>query len=701
MRRLSIIILLAIASSTARADDPPSVGDETIVIVDHARGGPGDALGDDPAARDRGRALGDAPFVSIIHPDDRAGELATLAEALAHLVGTQVKSLGGLGGYSALSVRGAPPGHTAVLVDGVPLSRIASVTADLGRFELDGVDQVELYRGAVPVELGGAGVGGALDLITRLGRGARGERILVSAGVGSFGARHLRARAGDDLAGGRVRAMATAGYTGATGDYRYFSDGGTILDRSDDSWPTRANNGFDQVDAAVRLGGTGDHAPVGGVRATWRHQGLPGTASAPAYHADLSTISALADAAIATPIGAAVGTHRGFVLVERQRYRDRDGEVGLGVQDRRYLSGSAGATTAWALGVGRHRASAAVDLRGDVFRDHDDLTDRPRVTGDRLAGGLALADDVSITPALAIVPAVRVDAVRTAPAANPDEPADPMAIAIRRNALVSPRLTARWLAGPDLAIKASAGRYARLPTVLELFGDRGFIVGAPGLRPETGISGDAGVVWAPARRYDGNVDRITVEAAVFASRPRDTIALVTTAGGIARAHNTGDARIVGVELAGTLRVDRALTVTANYTLLDGVQRTDEPSFAGKRLPRQPRHALYGRADFATTIEDRLAIVWTDAEYQSTTYLDQANLLAEPGRVLAGAGVKLALGAGVLVGLECRNLTDRKLVARTLDPPPRPDLTSVPMALSDVAGFPLPGRAFYLTAEWTH
>src|SRR5258705_13492826 len=145
MRRLSVIILIATVPP-AFADDgaTPTIGDETIVIVDRPRGGPRDAIGDDPAARDRGRALGDAPFVSIIPPDDSAGELATLAEALAHLAGTQVKSLGGLGGYSALSVRGAPPGHTAVLVDGVPVSRIGSVTADLGRFELDAVDEVEL-----------------------------------------------------------------------------------------------------------------------------------------------------------------------------------------------------------------------------------------------------------------------------------------------------------------------------------------------------------------------------------------------------------------------------------------------------------------------------------------------------------------------------------------------------------------------------
>ena len=37
----------------------------------------------------------------------------------------------------------------------------------------------------------------------------------------------------------------------------------------------------------------------------------------------------------------------------------------------------------------------------------------------------------------------------------------------------------------------------------------------------------------------------------------------------------------------------------------------------------------------------------------------------------------------------------------LDPPPRPDLTQTPTALADVAGFPLPGRTFYLSLDWSH
>ena len=41
---------------------------------------------------------------------------------------------------------------------------------------------------------------------------------------------------------------------------------------------------------------------------------------------------------------------------------------------------------------------------------------------------------------------------------------------------------------------AAHGRYFRPPTLAELFGDRGFMVGNEGLRPERGTSLDGGLV---------------------------------------------------------------------------------------------------------------------------------------------------------------------------------------------------------------
>src|SRR6185312_2794057 len=140
-------LALALVAPAAAHADPAGSGDsgETIVVIDRAPDP--DAA---PAARDRDRALGDAPFVTIIHPDDHVAT-ASVAEAVGSTVGTQTHSLGGLGAYESVTIRGASAGNTLVLIDGVPLARIASVTTDLGRFALADFGQVELYRGSVPI----------------------------------------------------------------------------------------------------------------------------------------------------------------------------------------------------------------------------------------------------------------------------------------------------------------------------------------------------------------------------------------------------------------------------------------------------------------------------------------------------------------------------------------------------------------------
>ena len=51
-----------------------------------------------------------------------------------------------------------------------------------------------------------------------------------------------------------------------------------------------------------------------------------------------------------------------------------------------------------------------------------------------------------------------------------------------------------WAITDAVTAKGSAGWYTRLPTLLELFGDRGYIAGNEALRPERGTSVDGGLV---------------------------------------------------------------------------------------------------------------------------------------------------------------------------------------------------------------
>jgi iron complex outermembrane receptor protein len=669
-----VLALVLVFERRARSDD------ETIIIVDRPD--------DRASARDRERALGDAPFVTVIHPDDHTAT-ASVADAVGQTVGALTRSLGGLGAFESVSVRGAAPGHTQVLVDGVPLARIAQVTTDLGRFALASFGEVDLYRGAVPVELGGAGVGGALDLITRLGRGEHGERLTASVGAGSFGARHARVHYGD--AYGTLLSSLTFGYQGATGDYQYYDDNATPLNTNDDQVATRRNNGFDQLDAAARIG-TVDRAAAGGLRVAWKHQGLPGSTSQPALGASLSTLDVIGDARAEHAIGDARERELGYVLVETQRLRDSLGELGLGSQQRTYLTLSGGATSTWHYAA----ATAGVELRADRFGDSDATGMQPSATGDRVGGAVLAAYDLSLTPTLLITPAVRLDLLRTAPAPLTVGPQAYMPLPARWDVVPSPRVTARLALTPDLALKASGGWYVRLPTLLELFGNRGYILGSPTLHPERGPSAELGGVWAPARAL-GVFDRVLVEGDVFASRPRDTIAFVTTAGFVARAENIGQSQSYGAELVASGRVLHSLSLTTSITELATEQISDDKNFAGKPLPREPEQIVYARADYVW----RVASAWLDTSYQAESFLDNASLGRVPARVLVGAGARVVVAANVAVSLAVENLLDTRVVYLPLDPPPSPTFTSTPAALADVAGFPLPGRTTYVTVDWSY
>jgi vitamin B12 transporter len=701
---IACLLVCAAAPPLGRAEEQKG---EVIVVppVDTRAGDKGDLVSPEARHADADRSLREAGFVTVVRVDERAGESATMAEVLGETVGAHVRSLGGLGSFSSLSVRGASPGHTAVVVDGVPLARLGSASADLARFEPASFSLVALHRGAIPIGLGGAAQSSALELTTAAGPPADGHPLLFSAGAGSFGARHLRGRWLGGRADGTLGFHLALGYAGADGDFEYFDDNGTNLNPSDDGFETRSNNGYDQVDAVGRVGAlVGAWALGGGSRSAWKEQGVPGSASVQSTSASLATWSQMVDGS-ATRTGALgrpelTARAAGFALIEIQRYRDLDGEVGLGAQDRRYLTSSLGVRGGLDAAIGRHLASAGAEAGLETFSDRDLAEGGSRTRGRRWLGAVTAADAIQLAgERVRLVPALRLDAIRTEPVGDPSAGIpEQMPPAARNQAFLSPRVSLLVRATTELTAKVDAGRYLRAPTALELFGDRGFVVGNPDLEAETGESGDAGLVLAPLVAI-GPVDRVYLEGVLFAARSRRTIALVPTAALVAAAQNLGEARVWGAELVASARAARALTVTGNYTYMRSRQLDTLPAYEGKELPQRPRHRLYGRAELARRMAGRLAALWGDASLLSGNTLDPANLDRVPARALYGAGVMLELGVGLSAALEGKNLADQRVEDIPLDPPPRPDLDSAPAAVADFFGYPLPGRAFYLTLQW--
>lgn len=206
----------------------------------------------DPQAEADARSPG---FVTAI--DVAAIEDSRPADDLPRLLNegaaTNVRSLGGLGQFSAVSIRGSTAQQVAYYIDGVPLGQALSGLQSAGDLPLDGLDRIEVHRGHLPLALGSA-IGGAINLVGDLR--CRGPALRAIAGVGSFAGHDARLATRWRIR--RVCLSARAGVAGAAGDFDFLDTRGTPQNPADDWIVRRRNNQYEralgQLGVAARRG---------------------------------------------------------------------------------------------------------------------------------------------------------------------------------------------------------------------------------------------------------------------------------------------------------------------------------------------------------------------------------------------------------------------------------------------------------------
>lgn len=624
----------------------------------------------------------------------------SLAEVLAGQPGLQIRRTGGLGQYSSALLRGADANQIAVLIDGVPLQRGAQAAADLSQLAVDGVERVEVYRGLPPLEVGIDAIGGAINLISRRGSGP--GTLWALFGSGSFGLRKLSAGHTGERAG--VRVAATVNYQGATGDFPYLSTGG-LLYSGQLVELVRRNDSFDQLTANVRLSGESSHGSyfLAG-QGLLKQQGIAGIGQAaaqpgqPLLQSGRALLTGGGQARLRD--GQLELSVDGHVLVERSALADRELEPPTNVEQ---LSEQAGVRTVLRLHSApaekSRRPERSLLLLGEFRYEHlgsADLCPAPRrdcasalpTESERLRGVLGLGGELRFAgDRLLVQPGAHLllSRSRLRPLAGVSA-AEPLSA---DESFLAPRLAARLVVAPWLLLRASGGRFVRLPTFLELFGDRATFRPNLALRRESAWLLEAGgrALYTPAARP---WLRLSLEAHGFARLIDDLIDTVRD-GPTLRADNVGQALAAGVELSGRAELGEIFSAQANYSFLEARNRTMRPGRAGNFLPGRPPHSLFLRLDLGY----RAWRVAYELDYASLLYLDPANLQPRPARALHALLLQSGPhGAGHLTLIvELRNLADERALPVTLPlaaGPPR----LVPLA--DIYDYPLPGRALYAT-----
>lgn len=164
---------------------------------------------------------------------------SSLAEALGREPGVLVRSSGGLGSYTSLSLRGSPSEQVEVYLDGVPLGGSNGSTVDVGPYPLDGLERAEIFQAGDV----GSESSPRLELVSRRGWNRWGGSL----GLGSFGERSASGWWGDEAG----RLAVTSWCETSRNDYPFPWNGGTTTNTSDDAIRKLSNNDFAGEGAAV------------------------------------------------------------------------------------------------------------------------------------------------------------------------------------------------------------------------------------------------------------------------------------------------------------------------------------------------------------------------------------------------------------------------------------------------------------------
>jgi len=651
----------------------------------------GDALAEDPAPDDapqgpiehvevRGEAGSAAPldpsaFATVIRAEDFADRVTSVPELLREAVGVQVLSLGG--DFATVSIRGSTAEQVMVYLDGVPLNRALGGSVNIADLPLGQIESIAIYRGFTPASLPASSIGGAILIETRRPDGK--NAASASASYGSFGTGEAIA----SWSGGSDRAAWSLGADSKTsrGDFPYLDNNGTDFSSTDEFLTRRANNDFRKDHFSGRLSvKTGERARLAvSTDLLSSDQGVPGLGAAKSPVARFGSSRALFRTELEIP--GLLGGHllaRGAAdyTLYTESFSDSDHVLSQAPETDNTI-GSLGQEVGFVLVASRRQG---ISLLASHRRDTADLARHIPLEPSDL--GTASRDDLTVTledqvslagGRLVLSPSVRRETYANRFAPGPATGSFPPSLAAG-DARVTGKAGFRALLNGTLTLKGNFGRFLRLPDFIELFGNRGSVLGNPSLVPESGRNFDFGI--SASRRAGPVLRRAQVEADIFETLSDDLINFVQNPQATVIAMNVGRARIRGIEIALDLALGPRFSGSLNVTRQRSVNLSDDPNL-GRELPFRPDDEVSAGAGLAIG-PGRIVYAFT---YVGPNFVDGENTASRalPGRYLHDLGYRLTLPRGLKAVLEIKNLGDDRTY--------------------DVARYPLPGRSFDARLSW--
>lgn len=617
--------------------------------------------------------------VTVIERSSFENKASTVADVISATPSANINVLGGLGDYTEVSLRGSYANQVQVYIDGMLLNEAIGGAVNLATIPLTGVERIEVWRSGAPARFGGNAVGGVVNIVTR---GMRTSRKTATLSYGSFNT--LTANTVMNISRGMSKFHVTLDYAASDNDFEYASDNGTIYNRDDDYTARRYN---DQYRSANVLGKYSRVIGNTSLLELSEHvisnrKNLPGKDNIRYSHASLGTVKNLFQARVtSSPVfhGMLEVQPTFYHIFSHERYRDPDGTVGWGVQDNVYDTNTLHFMVPVTLRANEvFLVSLTPMIRQEAYRpEHRLQKTQVPLACDREY--LSLVGDLALTvpgERLKVTANMRRDRYFSSFEGEPS-PVNRTTPSSRFDYLTNTDVGVRVNVLKNVALRGSYADISRVPSLYELFGDRGTVLSNPDLRPERVFKRDAGLRLSfLGRRLPVS---FTLEYVYFENTYRDLIQWYTTDAGFVHPENVAGALVTGQEIVWNTRLADRLVCSGNWTFQESrVTREKRKYYRDKELPNRPSN--YGTLRIEYPIKT-LVPFW-HINHKSVYFLDRANQEHKqyPGRTLHDIGITVSFMAGKTVGtLLVRNVGDERTF--------------------DIQGLPKPGRSFQVTVTY--
>lgn len=587
-----------------------------------------------------------------------------LGEVLAQETGIQNRQSGGFGSFSSISIRAASGAQTAVYLDGVLLNSSGNPVLDLSTLELLNLDSVDIYRGSTPLQLGHAGIGGAVNLTT-LGSdssnpSSSGTRIRL--GIGSFDQKGVQLSHQERY--GRWNIISALSRRSSDNDFDFINDNATPLNPNDDRRENRNNAQVVRKSVLLRTGyqSSPNWRSDLTVQAATRDSGVPNARNSANTVATFDTESTqLQFAQVIDGFFDWNTRHTLYIHQDQSRFQDSLSQIGLGVQDTTNDNQTAGAITYWEYLTDSGTLGVSLDWRQEKLDSFDELSTTRDFSATRhiVQGSLHYvwndpSEKWTLSPALRWTS----NSLNATASENRAEEFNDL-----NDSNTGAQLGIGYRINESMLLRFNAGNYYREPSFGELFSSFGLVNGNPLLEPEEGFNVDASISFTHKR--------ISIEAAVFNSDRDELIITAFDARGVGRPDNNGSARVLGVELGTRIAFNSQFSFRTNLTWQDPRSTDRLTGFNNRFLPGEAQLAWFTRLQYDVSS----ANLWYELDVKRKLFYDRANILPAPDVAQHSIGADWKNNNWQL-SLALRNLSDENV--------------------EDFNGFPKPGRNFQLS-----